>query len=98
MADQPLPPGAKPSTAKQHQPILKRQRKRITIVCKKDDPKGKLTTVENVIDSDFRCPICGELLVFIKREHKLGAHGKTEAEVKAQHELRKVQEQGSISV
>ena len=79
------------STAPANQAKLQREVLRITVFCKN---KNSLTTVENVRGPSFSCPLCEETMVYLPKEHRLGAHGRTGQSMK--HELRKVQVAGTI--
>ena len=87
----PLNPDAPQSTAPENQARLQREVLRITIFCKE---KNSTTTAENVRGPSFTCPLCEETLVYLPKEHRLGAHGRSTASM--QHELRKVQTVGTI--
>jgi len=82
----PLNPDQPASTAAVARPELQHEVRRITIFCKE---KGSLTTAENVRRASFTCPLCDETLIYLPKEHKLGAHGRSSASMR--HELRKVQ-------
>lgn len=84
-------PDLPPSTAPVNQAKLQREVLRITIFCKE---KNNMTTAENVRGPSFSCPLCEETLVYLPKEHRLGAHGRSSASMR--HELRKVQVVGTI--
>lgn len=63
---------------------------RITMMCKHADPTlPSIVTAENV-RSSFKCPACGDALVYLQKERRLGAHGKSASNLG--HELRRVEE------
>lgn len=74
---------------------------KITLVCYKTDTNrkdgGRLVTVERTSKPSFKCPACGQTLVYLPEENRLGSHGqpKPGTDTKApkpDHELRKVAE------
>ena len=71
---------------------------RITLVCRAKKGEGILTTAENVSGPSFKCPYCGETLVYLANERRLSSHGApvpnagNEKNLRLKHELRSVTE------
>lgn len=59
---------------------------RVTIRCKRNG--NSLTTAENV-KMAFPCPLCGDTLVYLNDQHKLGGHGRSDKSLG--HDLLKVE-------
>ena len=67
---------------------------RITLVCRASG-SDKLTTAEGVSSNSFKCPICGQTLLYLVAENRITSHGEQSPgnDPKApspKHELRKV--------
>lgn len=74
---------------------------RVTLMCYKTDTNrkdgGRLVTAERVSKPSFKCPACGQTLIYLPEENRLGAHGQHKPgndpkAPKPDHELRKVAE------
>lgn len=58
-----------------------------TYFCKKENDIGKAADVKG---NSFTCELCGQRLIYLEDEKRLGAHGKTKETI--DHELRQVDE------
>lgn len=74
---------------------------KLTLMCYKTDTNrkdgGRLVTVERLTKASFKCPACGQTLVYLHEENRLGAHGAQKPgsdpdAPRPEHELRKVTE------
>lgn len=75
---------------------------RITLVCRSKKPEdgttsGVLTTAEKVTTSSFKCPVCGQTIIYLPGENRIVAHGQHKPGTDSNapppsHELRKVSE------
>ncbi len=90
MTSQPNP-GSPAATNAGAKALLQREVYRVTIRCKRSG--NSLTTAENV-KMAFPCPLCGDTLVYLNDQHKLGGHGKSERSL--EHDLMKVEVSGTI--
>lgn len=78
---------AKPKTAERNAP--KKKKYNFVIMCHNtEDPS--ITRIDGVVGPSFVCPRCGDRLVYLPAEHKLGGQAKSAKTIK--HELRRVQE------
>jgi len=58
-----------------------------TYFCEKENSIGKATDVKG---NSFKCEHCNQRLIYLEKEKRLGAHGKTKETI--DHELRQVDE------
>lgn len=85
-------PNAPAATNPAAKAVLQREVYRITLRCKRSE--NRMTTAENVKMS-FPCPLCGDTLVYLNEQHKLGGHGKSDRSI--EHDLLKVEVIGTIA-